>query len=132
MASSMEICMSYIRPKWLTRHVTHGRAGSAVTGATMTIRLARAEDRQPLRDLAAVDSARPLAGAVLVAIVEGRLCAAYGLDDERTIADPFVPSAQAVGLLCLRARQMRAASTREESRWMRKRALARDGELRNS
>jgi hypothetical protein len=98
----------------------------------MTIRLARAEDRQPLRDLAAVDSARPLAGAVLVAIVEGRLWAAYGLDDERTIADPFLPSAQAAALLRLRARQMRAASTREKSRSMRKRALARNGDLRNS
>lgn len=128
----MKICMSYMRPKWLARHVTHGRAGGAVTGTTTTIRIAREKDRQPLRDLAALDSARPLAGAVLVAIVEDRLWAAYGLDDERTIADPFRPSAQAGALLRLRARQMRAASTREKSRSMRKGALARDGDLRNS
>lgn len=112
--------MSYTSSKRLAqRRVTHGRADGAMAGPAMTIRLARAEDGGLLRDLAVLDSARPLAGAVLVAIVEGRLWAAYGLGDERTIADPFLPSAQAAALLRLRARQMRAASTREKSRSMR-------------
>jgi len=49
---------------------------------------------------------------VLVALVEGRLWAALGLDDDRIVADPFLPTAPAVELLRLRARQLQIAAGR--------------------
>ncbi len=98
----------------------------------VTIRLARDADRPRLEELAVLDSARPLTGPALVAVVDDRLWAAHGLADDRVIADPFQPSAEAAGLLALRARQLRAAQRRSESRTLRQRRLARDGDLRNS
>jgi hypothetical protein len=62
--------------------------------------------------LVALDSARPLRGEVLVAVVEDEPWAVLALDDGRVAADPFRPSAIAVELLRLRARHLRAA-TRE-------------------
>jgi len=77
--------------------------------AAMVIRLARDEDQPLLRELAGLDSADLLAGPALIAVVDGRPWAAYGLDDDRVIADPFAPSAEAVGLLRLRVGQLRAS-----------------------
>jgi len=86
------------------------------------IRAANDDDLPLLHDLAALDSAPPLAGPVLVAFVDGRPWAAYGLEDDRVIADPFHPSAEASGLLRLRARQLRAAQERTRPRraWLRR------------
>lgn len=75
----------------------------------IAIRRARDTDMPVLHDLAEVDSAKPLAGPVLVAIVEGRIWAALALDGERVIADPFLPTAPTVELLRLRVAQLRAA-----------------------
>jgi hypothetical protein len=81
-----------------------------------------------LHDLAEVDSAKPLAGPVLVAVVEGRIWAALALDGDRVIADPFLPSAPAVELLRLRVAQLRAADgapqRRRLPRWIAGRARA--------
>ena len=65
----------------------------------IAIRPARDSDMPVLRDLAGIDSAAPLEGPVLVAIVEGRIWAALALDGERVVADPFLPTAPAVELL---------------------------------
>ena len=88
----------------------------------VVIRAARDEDLAMLHDLAELDSAAPLAGAALVAVVDGRPWAAHGLDDDRVIADPFQPSAEAAGLLRLRVRQLRAAHVEPRTR---RRRLAR-------
>ena len=94
----------------------------------VVIRRARDPDVPCLHDLAELDSAAPLQGAVLVAVVDGRIWAALGLDDERVVADPFLPTAAAVELLRLRARQLRAAaglpSRRLLPRWSARRARA--------
>ena len=74
----------------------------------VVIRPARDVELAQLHDLAEIDSAQPLAGAVLVAAVEGELWAALSLQDGRVIADPFRPTSGAVELLCMRARQLRA------------------------
>ena len=66
---------------------------------TIVIRRAVKADGPDLERLAALDSARPLTGAVLVAESDGVLQAARGLDDARTIADPFTPTAAHVALL---------------------------------
>ncbi|HUR85529.1 MAG TPA: hypothetical protein VMY78_09300 [Solirubrobacteraceae bacterium] len=78
----------------------------------VVIRPARDADLAPLHDLAEIDSAAPLTGAVLVAVVDGRPWAAMSLADDRVIADPFRPSAGAVELLRLRVAQLRAAEGR--------------------
>ena len=94
----------------------------------IAIRRARDTDMPVLHDLAEVDSAKPLAGPVLVAIVEGRIWAALALDGERVIADPFVPTTAAVALLRLRVTQLRAADGRPQRgllpRWIAGRARA--------
>jgi hypothetical protein len=82
----------------------------------VVIRRARDADVPLLHDLAELDSARPLQGPVLVALVEGRIWAALGIDDDRVLADPFLPTGGAVDLLRLRVRQLRAADGRSPRR----------------
>ncbi len=53
---------------------------------------------------------------MLVAVVEGRIWAALAVDDERVIADPFLPTAPAVELLRLRVAQLRADERRPRRR----------------
>jgi hypothetical protein len=74
----------------------------------VAIRRARDVDTPALHDLAVIDSAMALEGTVLVASVEGRIWAALALQDDRVIADPFLPTTAAVELLRLRVRQLRA------------------------
>ena len=73
-----------------------------ITDRVVLTRRANAADEPALGDLAALDSAVPLVGEVLVAIVDGELWAAIGLGDGRVIADPFRPSREVVDLLRLR------------------------------
>jgi hypothetical protein len=74
----------------------------------VVIRPAQDADLASLHDLAELDSAEPLTGPVLVALVGGRPWAALALDDDRVIADPFCATAGAVELLRLRVAQLRA------------------------
>ncbi|WP_205698373.1 hypothetical protein [Conexibacter sp. SYSU D00693] len=82
------------------------------TGAdrVVAIRRATADDWRTLGRLAALDSAKPLTGDVLLAVVDGETWAALSLDDGRAVADPFRPSAHAVELLRLRSQHLRAAA----------------------
>ena len=70
---------------------------------TIEIRPARPDDAVALHSLASLDSALPLEGDVLVAIVDAEPVAALSLDDGRAIADPFRRTADTVALLKLRA-----------------------------
>jgi hypothetical protein len=76
--------------------------------STVVIRLATAADVDALRRLAALDSARALLGTVLVAQSGGEIRAAYSVEQDRAIADPFVPSAGLVELLKARTELLRA------------------------
>jgi hypothetical protein len=82
----------------------------------VTIRPAVDSDRAALDRLAALDSARPLHGAVLVAEVEGEHVAAIEAATGRAIADPFRPTAHLVDLLSRRVAAMRAADCRPRPR----------------
>jgi hypothetical protein len=73
--------------------------------ASLSLRPAGPRDEDVVRDLAALDSARPLTGPTLLAYSGDRAVAAVSLSDGRVVADPFTPSADAVALLRLRARQ---------------------------
>jgi hypothetical protein len=63
------------------------------------LRTARADDDADLVRLAALDSARLLAGPALVAEENGVIAAALCLSTGRAVADPFVPSLHLVELL---------------------------------
>jgi len=76
---------------------------------TLVIRHASADDLDDLRYLAALDSARALLGDVLVAESDGVIRAAYSVNEQRAIADPFVPTAHLVMLLEMRAAPLREA-----------------------
>ena len=76
---------------------------------TIEIRPARPDDAVALHSLAALDSALPLEGDVLVALVDAEPVAALSLGDGRAIADPFRRTADVVDLLEFRARRLRRA-----------------------
>ena len=63
------------------------------------VRPARTVDAADLRRLAALDSARPLTGDVIIAVSGGDVAAALSLDTGAVIADPFQPTAHLVELL---------------------------------
>jgi hypothetical protein len=65
----------------------------------ITIRKSSDADQRPLRELAELDSAPPIAGPVLIAEVDERPVAAISLDGRREIADPFVRTRELVALL---------------------------------
>jgi hypothetical protein len=68
------------------------------------VRPARAADADALSVLAALDSARPLTGDVLLAFSGGAVAAAMSLDTGAVIADPFQPTGRLVELLRAAAR----------------------------
>jgi hypothetical protein len=72
----------------------------------ITVRSAVSADHADLVRLAALDSASPPRGPALVALADTRMLAALPLGAGRPIADPFQPTAEAVALLELRARQL--------------------------
>jgi hypothetical protein len=63
------------------------------------VRPARDVDAADLRRLAALDSARPLTGEILIAASGGEVAAAMSLDTGAVIANPFQPTAHLVELL---------------------------------
>lgn len=84
---------------------------------SIEVRVACPADAPRLDRVAALDEQPPLAGdRLLVAEVGRAIWAALDLDSDRSVADPFVPSADAVELLRLRARQLRDAGARPRRR----------------
>ena len=78
----------------------------------VTIRWALPVDLPALERVAALDSKRLPAGPLLVAVIDGRIWAALSTLDGEAVADPFVPSADLVGLLRARASQLRDSQPR--------------------
>lgn len=72
----------------------------------ITVRRAAFSDQSALARLAALDSASPPTGTVLVAEADSRMLAALPVGSGRPIADPFEPTAEVVALLELRAAQL--------------------------
>jgi len=89
--------------------ISRRRVRHAGTDAVV-IRESAPEDSGRLHRLALLDSAPAPAGPMLVAEREGMLVAAVPLRGGRPIADPFLPSADIVGLLELRRAQLRPAA----------------------
>jgi hypothetical protein len=78
-----------------------------MTNTTLTIRRATAADAFAVRRLAAIDSAAPPTGDVLLAEMGNELWAAVAVESGAAIADPFRPSADLIELLRFRAERMR-------------------------
>jgi hypothetical protein len=78
-----------------------------MTNTALTIRRATAADAFALRRLAAIDSAAPPTGDVLIAEMGNELWAAVAVETGAAIADPFRPSADLVELLRFRAERIR-------------------------
>ena len=68
------------------------------------VRPARSVDADDLAVLAALDSAAPLTGDVLIAVSGGEVAAAMSLDTGAVVANPFVPTSHLVELLRTAAR----------------------------
>ena len=81
----------------------------------LVLRPATSADSDDLERLAALDSARPLDGEVLLAAAGGEVRAALSLETGRVVADPFWPSGELVELL-------RAAAGERPRRLVRRRA----------
>jgi hypothetical protein len=72
----------------------------------LTIRLAAARDAGTVERLAALDSAAPLTGRILLAESDGVALAAVSLETGAVTADPFQRTADAVRMLTLRRYQL--------------------------
>jgi hypothetical protein len=70
-----------------------------MTASSLVLRPATSADSTDLERLAALDSARPLAGEVMLAYADGGVRAALSLETGRSVADPFYPSLELVPLL---------------------------------
>jgi hypothetical protein len=72
------------------------------------IRMAGDDDALALRRLAKLDSRAPLTGPILIGEIGGTPVAAVSLADDRTIADPFIPTDNLRIALRLRAKGARS------------------------
>jgi hypothetical protein len=72
---------------------------TARMSSPLVLRSATTADAAALARLAALDSARPLTGEVMLAYAGGQVRAALSLETGRAVADPFYASAELVTLL---------------------------------
>jgi hypothetical protein len=113
---------SFLLPRDPRRHeegrprVDRKAAAAVADVHRVTVRVAEPEDYEALVRLAALDSARVPQGDVVVAELAGSIQAAVPVDGSRPIANPFVPTADLVKLLELRARQLREAGYGDSQR----------------
>jgi hypothetical protein len=86
------------------------------TATAITLRTAVAADANELGILAVLDSSTLSPGQQLVAERDGRIVAAVSVDSGAVIADPFLPTAEAVELLSQWRRQ-RSTGRRTRTTW---------------
>ena len=91
-----------------------------MTTSSLVLRPATSADAADLERLAALDSARPLAGDVMLAHADGEVRAAFSLETGRSVADPFYPSLELLPLL-----RAAAGGTRSRRSWRRASRAAR-------
>jgi hypothetical protein len=87
---------------------THEAEPPTKSAGDVTLRLASAADQTPLSRLAALDSARPPAEPVLLALLDGEPVAALSLRDGTHLSDPFRRTVELIDLLRARARQLKS------------------------
>jgi len=92
--------------------------------SSLVLRHATSADAADLERLAALDSARPLEGEVLLAYAGGELRAALSVQSGRSVSDPFWPSADLVQLLAAAAGDRPRHSLARRRRRVARAALA--------
>jgi hypothetical protein len=85
---------------------------TTASSSSISLRRAVSSDAAALDRLAQLDSQRLSAGTYLIAERDGEIIAALAQPSGATIADPFVPSADAVALLRQWAKQRTALPRR--------------------
>ena len=90
----------------------------------LLLRPSTTADAAALERLAALDSARPLTGEVMLAHAGGDVRAALSLETGRAVADPFYPSAELVELLRAAAGDTRSHRSRRRGVRVPRPALA--------
>ncbi|HEX8207265.1 MAG TPA: hypothetical protein VF587_14485 [Solirubrobacteraceae bacterium] len=86
--------------------------------AGVTIRPATVADESGIAHVAALDSARPPRGTVLVATDHAGIVAALGVEDGTVVADPFARTADVVDLLRRRAGHVGRERPTIRARWI--------------
>jgi len=86
------------------------------TSTSITIRSAGLEDDEALRRLGQRDTRAVPGGDLLIALVDGEARAAISLTSGETIADPFHPTAELVGMLILRGSRLLGERPRHRRR----------------
>ena len=74
--------------------------------APVTIRQATTADELALRRLAALDDSAALRGSILLAEEGGEIRAALSIDNGRSVANPFAPTADLVEMLRMQVRHV--------------------------
>jgi hypothetical protein len=92
---------------------------SSAAPTSVLVRPAHGGDADTLRLLAALDSAAPLTGEVLLAESDGQPVAAMSVDTGAVVADPFAPTADVVALLRVAARPAGRRGGRRAPRGLR-------------
>lgn len=87
--------------------------------STLALRRAAPDETDVVRRIADLDDAPTLDGDVLLALIDGEPVAALSLSTGRTVADPFVPTAEALALLRLRASHVSSRGRARRRRWVR-------------
>jgi hypothetical protein len=87
-------------------------------GDAVELRLAHADDAAAVLRIAALDDALALEGQALLALVDGDAVAALSLQDERVVANPFLPTAEVVAILRMRAEQLSGSQRRRRVRFV--------------
>ena len=83
-----------------------------LTSEALVIRLSTVADEPLLKSLAQLDSADLPDAPLLVAELGAQPVAALAMANGEAIADPFLPTADVVALLRLRARQLKSRASR--------------------
>jgi hypothetical protein len=109
--SWIALCLAAARTRVVGLPVRQQRVQPPLDAAgELLIRIAGADDRPALDDLAARDSRPRLQGDALMAELDGVVIAALSLRDGRLIADPWKPTAAIGDQLRLRASSITATT----------------------
>jgi hypothetical protein len=76
--------------------------------APVTVRFDATADGRDVARIAELDSSEPPRSPLLIGERDGHIVAALSLRDGQVVANPYLPTADVVALLTLRARQLRA------------------------
>jgi hypothetical protein len=100
---------------------THAIGGRS---PTIELRFPHPNEARDVRRLAELDSSPALTGQVVIALIDGDAVAGMSLLDQHVVANPFVPTREAVALLRLRAEHLSSTPAHRKLRRVLRRRSA--------